>query len=98
MSEEFNDDHLYPPNTLTVYRCFKSQCEGFTKLGSAENVKSFLLKAQDIAVKNYEQTYGTCCELCIEKGQEVPAFPDEIKVEKLIDAALCEAYKEYKTA
>jgi len=34
----------------------------------------------------------------MEKGHEVPAFPDEIQVEKLIDAALHEAYQEYKEA
>ena len=93
--EEFYDDHLYPPNTITVYRCFKSQCEAFTKLRSKEELQRFLHTAQDIAVRNYEEKYTTLSDLCMEGDKQVPAFPDEIDVEKLIDAALREAYAEY---
>jgi hypothetical protein len=94
--EEFYDDHLYPPHTITVYRCFKSQCEAFTKLRSKEERDCFLQKAQDIAVRKYEEKYTTLSDLCMEGDKQVPAFPDEIGVEMLIDQSLREAYEEYK--
>ena len=94
--EEFDDDHLYPPHTITVYRCFKSQCEAFTKLRSEEERDCFLQKAQDIAVRKYEEKYSTLSDLCMEGDKQVPAFPDEIWIEILIDAALREAYAEYR--
>jgi len=94
--EEFDDDHLYPPNTITVYRCFKSQCEAFTKLRSKEERDCFLQKAQDIAVRKYEEKYATLSDLCMEGDKQVPAFPDEIWVETLIDISLREAYEEYQ--
>ena len=94
--EEFYDDHLYPANTITVYRCFKSQCEAFTKLRSKEERDCFLQKAQDIAVRKYEEKYTTLSDLCMEGDKQVPAFPDEIGVEMLIDKSLREAYEEYQ--
>ena len=94
--EEFDDDHLYPPHTITVYRCFKSQCEAFTKLRSEEERDCFLQKAQHIAVRKYEEKYSTLSDLCMEGDKQVPAFPDEIWIEILIDAALREAYAEYR--